>query len=96
MKEKAKIEAIDVYDDTLLFSIVAAIAFAELEISIFIEALLLAACGYIEENIDLWSYFSMIWNELEFPYIGDSIELDSDFLGVGAEAIGSPALGFGK
>jgi hypothetical protein len=53
MKEKAKIEAIDVYDDTLLLSIVAAIAFSELEISIFIEALLLAACGYIEENIDL-------------------------------------------
>jgi hypothetical protein len=67
-----------------------------LQIAVLIKPFLLSAGGDVVEYIHLRGYLAVIGNQLYFAYVGHSVELECDLLGVGAEAPCLPAFRAGE
>lgn len=92
MEQKSEIETVDVDHDGLLFASVAPFVPVELKVAILVEALILLPSGYIVEYVYLGGDFGVMGDELYFFDVDDPVELEGDFLRVGAEAARLPSL----
>lgn len=75
MKEKPKIKAVDINHDGFLLAYVTSLISVELQVAVFIEALVLLSCRYIVQDINLRGDLGMMWDELYFFYVDYSVEL---------------------
>lgn len=91
MEEKSEIETVDIYHDGLLFSEIASLISAKLQIPILIKSLLLVSDGDIVKYVNLWWYFGVMRNKLYFFDVHHSIELKSYLLRICAETAGLPS-----
>lgn len=96
MEEQSQVEAIQVHHYRLLLPRGSVIISCELQIAVLVEAFLLSPGGNVVENVDLRGYLAVVGDEFYFADVGHSVELEGDFLGVGAEATGLPALRAGE
>lgn len=91
MKEKSKIETVDVDFDGFDLTKIGGVGSVELEIAVLVETLFLLWDGHVVEYVYLGGNFAVVRDKLYFSDVYDSIELDGDLLRIGAEAFGLPS-----
>lgn len=92
VEEQPQVEAVQIHHYRLLLASTPVVVPRELEISVLVEPLLLAASGNVIQDVDLRGYFAVVRNQLYLADVDHAVKLKGNFLGVGTEAARLPAL----